>query len=93
MTLYDRIGKTYESTRSTDPRIAARIWAALGQALTVVNVGAGTGHYEPADRKVVAVEPSEVMIARRPPGSAPVVRAHAEALPFPTPSSTLRWPC
>ena len=82
MTLYDRIGKTYESTRSTDPRIAARIWAALGQALTVVNVGAGTGHYEPADRKVVAVEPSEVMIARRPPGSAPVVRAHAEALPF-----------
>jgi len=82
VTLYDRIGTTYESTRSTDPRIAGRIWAALGQAQTVVNVGAGTGHYEPADRKVVAGEPSEVMTAARPPGSAPVVRAHAEALPF-----------
>jgi SAM-dependent methyltransferase len=80
--LYDRIGTTYESTRSTDPRIAARIWAALGPAQTVVNVGAGTGHYEPADRNVVAVEPSDVMIARRPQSSAPVVRANAEALPF-----------
>jgi Methyltransferase domain len=48
----------------------------------VVNVGAGTGSYEPADREVVAVEPSEAMIAQRPAGAAPVVRAHAEALPF-----------
>lgn len=80
--LYDRIGTSYESTRSTDPLIASRIWAALGGARTVVNVGAGTGHYEPNDRAVVAIEPSEVMIAKRPPGSAPVVRAHAESLPF-----------
>src|SRR5262249_55602071 len=64
------------------PRIAARVWAALGHAQTVLNVGAGTGHYEPSDRKVVAVEPSERMIARRPPDAAPVVRADAEALPF-----------
>jgi SAM-dependent methyltransferase len=48
----------------------------------VVNVGAGTGAYEPRDREVVAVEPSETMIAQRPAGSAPVIRAYAEELPF-----------
>jgi SAM-dependent methyltransferase len=68
--------------RREDPRIAARIRAALGDARTVVNVGAGTGAYEPHDLDVVAVEPSEVMIAQRPEGAAPVVRAHAEQLPF-----------
>ena len=56
--------------------------AALGDARTVVNVGAGAGAYEPDDLDVVAVEPSETMIAQRPPGSAPVVRAYAEELPF-----------
>jgi SAM-dependent methyltransferase len=56
--------------------------AALGDAPTVVNVGAGAGAYEPDDLDVVAVEPSETMIAQRPPGSAPVVRAYAEDLPF-----------
>jgi SAM-dependent methyltransferase len=81
--LYDRIGEGYTATRRPDPRIAARIDAALGDAVTVVNVGAGTGSYEPAGRSVTAVEPSEVMIAQRPAGSAPVVRAAAEALPFP----------
>jgi SAM-dependent methyltransferase len=81
---YDRIGRTYTATRATDPRIAARIWDALGDARTVVNVGAGTGSYEPPDREVTAVEPSEVMIAQRPPGAAPVVRASAEDLPFDT---------
>jgi SAM-dependent methyltransferase len=79
---YDDIGRTYTATRGTDPRIAARIWAALGDARTVVNVGAGAGSYEPSDREVTAVEPSAVMIAQRPPGAAPAVQASAEALPF-----------
>lgn len=82
MEIYDRIGRSYDATRGTDPRIAAAIWAALGDARTVVNVGAGAGSYEPPDREVTAVEPSETMIAQRPPGAAPVVRASAEALPF-----------
>ena len=60
---YDAIGRTYTATRATEPRIAARIWAALGDAHTVVNVGAGTGSYEPPDRAVTAVEPSAVMVA------------------------------
>jgi SAM-dependent methyltransferase len=80
--LYDSIGKGYTAVRREDPRIAARIRAALGDARTVVNVGAGTGAYEPPDLEVVAVEPSEVMIAQRPGGAAPVVRAFAEELPF-----------
>jgi len=80
--LYDSIGKGYTAVRREDPRIAARIRAALGDAKTVVNVGAGTGAYEPADLDVVAVEPSETMIAQRPEGAAPVVRAYAEQLPF-----------
>jgi SAM-dependent methyltransferase len=80
---YDRIGRTYTATRQTEPRIAARIWAALGDARTVVNVGAGTGSYEPPDRDVTAVEPSDVMIAQRAPGAAPAVQASAEDLPFP----------
>lgn len=82
MEVYDRIGRTYDATRGTDPRIASRIWAALGDARTVLNVGAGAGSYEPPDREVTAVEPSETMIAKRPPGSAPVVKASAGALPF-----------
>ncbi len=79
---YDLIGRTYAATRGTEPRIAARIWAALGDARTVVNVGAGAGSYEPPDRDVTAVEPSAVMVAQRPPGAAPAVQASAEALPF-----------
>jgi SAM-dependent methyltransferase len=79
---YDEIGRTYAHTRATDPRIAAAIWEALGDARTVVNVGAGTGNYEPPDRDVTAVEPSAVMIAQRPPEAAPVVQAGAEELPF-----------
>ena len=79
---YDEIGRTYTRTRATDPRIAAAIRDALGDARTVVNIGAGTGNYEPPDRDVTAVEPSAVMIAQRPPGAAPVVQAAAESLPF-----------
>jgi SAM-dependent methyltransferase len=80
--LYDSIGRRYNAMRREDPRIAARIRAALGDARTVVNVGAGTGAYEPVDLELTAVEPSEVMIAQRPEGAAPVVRAFAEELPF-----------
>ncbi|WP_037604313.1 MerR family transcriptional regulator [Streptacidiphilus rugosus] len=80
--LYDTIGAAYPATRSTDPRIAARIWDALGDARTVLNVGAGTGSYEPPDREVTAVEPSAVMRAQRPAGAAPCVAASAENLPF-----------
>ncbi len=80
--LYDRIGVGYTKTRRPDPRIAARIVAALGRAETVVNVGAGTGSYEPEDRPVVAVEPSLRMIEQRPAGGAPVVQASATHLPF-----------
>ena len=80
--LYDSIGKSYTDFRREDPRIAARIRAALGDARTVVNVGAGAGSYEPRDLEVTAVEPSETMIAQRPEGAAPVVRASAEELPF-----------
>lgn len=81
--LYDHIGKSYGATRRRDPRIAARIEAALGDARSVVDVGAGTGAYEPTDREVLAVEPSHTMIAQRPPGSAPVIQASAEKLPLP----------
>ena len=80
--LYDTIGGTYAVTRRTEPRIAAQVWAALGDARTVLNVGAGTGSYEPADREVTAVEPSAVMRAQRPAGAAPCVAADAEHLPF-----------
>jgi SAM-dependent methyltransferase len=79
---YDEIGRTYTATRQTDPRLAAAIWEALGEARSVLNVGAGAGAYEPPDREVVAVEPSEVMIRQRPAGAARVVQANAEALPF-----------
>ena len=60
----------------------ARIDAALGQCDRVLNVGAGAGSYEPANRFVVAVEPSVEMIRQRPPGAAPVVQASASQLPF-----------
>jgi hypothetical protein len=79
---YDRIGVGYSVGRRTDPTWAAAIADALGDAAPVLNVGAGAGSYEPRDRLVVAVEPSELMISQRPPGAAPVVRGVVEALPF-----------
>ena len=80
--LYDTIGATYTVTRRTEPRIAAQVWAALGDARTVLNVGAGTGSYEPSGRDVTAVEPSAVMRAQRPADAAPCVAGTAENLPF-----------
>src|ERR1039457_1730187 len=79
---YEQHGITYGRHRRGDPRIGARIDAALGDARSVLNVGAGTGSYEPADRWVLAVEPSATMRAQRPPGAAPAIAARAEALPF-----------
>jgi hypothetical protein len=79
---YERHGRTYARHRRADPRIAARIEAALGDARTVLNVGAGAGSYEPRDRWVLAVEPSATMRAQRPPDAAPALAARAEALPF-----------
>lgn len=81
-TAYDDLGDAYATVRREDPRLAAFIHAGLGDAQTVLNVGAGTGNYEPRDRYVVAVEPSAVMRAQRPPGAAPAIRAYADALPF-----------
>jgi SAM-dependent methyltransferase len=80
--LYDRLGVGYTATRRADPRIAAAIHAALGDAVTVVNIGAGAGAYEPDDRKLVAIEPSRVMIAQRPRDAAPAIVAAAEDLPL-----------
>jgi SAM-dependent methyltransferase len=80
--LYDTIGTAYSVTRRTEPRIAAQVWAALGDARTVLNIGAGTGSYEPTDRHVTAVEPSAVMRAQRAEDAARCVAATAESLPF-----------
>lgn len=79
---YGTIGKVYAGFRNPDPRIAAAIETALGDARTVLNIGAGTGSYEPADRTVTAVEPSAEMRARRP-ADRPAIDATAERLPFP----------
>lgn len=79
---YETIGHGYARTRREDPRLAALIHRALGDATTVVNVGAGAGSYEPLDRHVIAVEPSDVMAAQRPPGRVPAIRATADQLPL-----------
>ncbi|MDH6522582.1 SAM-dependent methyltransferase [Streptomyces sp. SAI-135] len=81
MATYDSIGSTYADTRRPDPRISARIHQALGGAATVINVGAGTGSYEPPET-VLAVEPSAVMIAQRPAESARTLEASAESIPL-----------
>lgn len=79
---YDTIGINYSELRRPDPRIAAAIHHALGDAETVLNVGAGAGSYEPANRRVTAIEPSLEMIAQRGPGAAPAIQGRAEELPF-----------
>lgn len=78
---YEQAGHDYATKRRPEPRIAAALLTALGDAASVVNIGAGTGSYEPLDRRVVAVEPSAVMLAQRR-SDAPRVRAMSEALPF-----------
>jgi len=82
-TIYDTIGLNYTDLRRPDARIAARIDAALGDAKTVLNVGAGAGGYEPINRQITAVEPSAKMIAQRPASGATIIQGHAENLPFP----------
>jgi SAM-dependent methyltransferase len=79
---YDQPGNHYARFRRADPGIAAQVHAALGRAASVLNVGAGTGNYEPAGRHVVALEPSAAQRAQRPAGAAPCVIGVAEALPF-----------
>lgn len=79
---YDQIGEGYSLTRREDTSISSAIRSALGDARSVVNVGAGTGSYEPDDRYVVAVEPSDVMAAQRPPTIPPALRASAANLPL-----------
>jgi SAM-dependent methyltransferase len=79
---YDAIGQGYARTRREDPHFRELLHAALGDARTVVNVGAGTGSYEPRDRHVLAIEPSDVMAAQRPPELAPALRAFADSLPL-----------
>jgi SAM-dependent methyltransferase len=83
VTLYDEIGAGYTGTRRADPRIAATIRRALGDAASVVNIGAGSGSYEPADVEVIPVEPSETMIRQRPASLPPALLGTAEQLPLP----------
>lgn len=79
---YDSIGRGYASSRREDPDLRVRIHAALGDARTVVNVGAGAGSYEPRDRYVLAIEPSDVMAQQRSADLVPAIRGYAEALPL-----------
>ncbi|MGW7541602.1 class I SAM-dependent methyltransferase [Streptomyces sp. NPDC054770] len=79
---YGPVGTAYSRTRRTDPRIAALVHEALGDARTIVNVGAGAGSYEPLDRHVLPVEPSAAMRAQRPAHLAPAIDGVAEHLPF-----------
>jgi SAM-dependent methyltransferase len=79
---YDEIGRGYARTRREDPRLREQIHAALGDARTVVNVGAGAGSYEPRDRHVTAIEPSDVIAGQRPPELSPAIRADAAHLPL-----------
>lgn len=82
MARYDTIGHGYSQTRREDPRFRAQIHAALGNARTIANVGAGTGAYEPTDRHVIAIEPSDVMAAQRSRDLAPAIRAYAGSIPL-----------
>src|SRR5580698_3602571 len=82
--VYDTIGLGYTTNRQPDPRWVALIGEQLAGARRIVNVGAGTGSYEPppATASVIAVEPSAVMIAQRAAGAAPALRASGTALPL-----------
>lgn len=80
---YGVIGTGYTRYRQPDPHIAEFIRQALGDAATVLNVGAGAGSYEPVDREVTAVEPSSSMRAQRPAHLPVAIDGTAESLPFP----------
>lgn len=82
MKIYDKIGSNYSIQRKPDPRIESIIHAKLRGASKIVNIGAGTGSYEPKNCDVTSVEPSETMILQRPIDSSPVIQAYAENLPF-----------
>jgi SAM-dependent methyltransferase len=90
---YDEIGVGYTVMRRADPRIAAQIHEALGDARSIVNVGAGAGAYEPCDREVLPIEPSEKMIAQRAPELAPAIRGYAESLPLAADSADAAMAC
>ena len=79
---YDSSGKDYSARRQTDPVLAAIFHEALGSARSVLNIGAGSGSYEPEDRIVLAVEPSSTMRSQRSPDRVPAIAASAEDLPF-----------
>jgi len=79
---YESSGKQYSGSRRADPRISAYIWEVLGEAKTVLNIGAGAGSYEPMDRYVIAIEPSEVMRKQRPPQLPPSIKCSADLLPL-----------
>jgi SAM-dependent methyltransferase len=79
--LYDTVGRTYAVTRQADPRVGAQISQALAGSGSVVNIGAGTGSYEPA-QTIAAIEPSQTMISQRPAGAAPAIQAAAEHIPL-----------
>jgi SAM-dependent methyltransferase len=80
---YGVIGVDYRNYRRPEPAFVDAITGALGEAKTLVNIGAGAGSYEPSTLEVTAVEPSAAMRAQRPVGAAPVIDAVAEHLPFP----------
>jgi SAM-dependent methyltransferase len=82
--IYDSLGVGYAAVRRPDARIAARVEAALADCASVVNVGAGAGSYEPRASTRLAIDPSSIMLAQRPLGSAPAIRGRAEALPLRT---------
>ncbi len=90
---YDRIGIGYAGRRRPDPRWEKRTVEALGPGRSVINAGAGSGSYDPVDRLVVAVEPSQVMIAQRPDDRAPAFEASPRRCQYLTGPSTRRWRC
>lgn len=90
---YNADGTHYAGQRRPDPAIRAEVDKALSNARSVLNVGAGTGSYEPADRYVLAVEPSATMRAGRPPGLAPALAGTADNLPSTTTPSRQAWRC
>jgi SAM-dependent methyltransferase len=80
---YNKSGQKYSGHRQTDPRIAEYVFKGLADAKTILNVGAGPGSYEPANKYVVAVEPSIIMRAQRiQNGKIPAINAKADNLPF-----------